>query len=638
MGWWMAHGVDEEDRVGRAEAGRILRRSLRMLRPYRRQVVLATAVLAGSVSAVLAGPRLVAYGIDHGLSAGHRSGANIDRAALGFLGVAIAAFWLSRAQIVLVTRLGEQFLRDLRVRVFDHIQAMSMDFFDREPTGRLVARMTSDIDALEDLVQLGLAQFIQNALIVIFTVAVLLILSPLLAVISFVALPPVILASVKFRRDSNRAYLKVRDRIGRTLSTLQEGLSGIRVIQAFAQEDSRAGRFSSHNRDQYDANMDAVRISAWYFPIIEFAGIGSTAAVVGIGGYLVHRHQVTIGIVGAFVLYLSGLFDPIQQLSQLFNTVQSAGAALSKLFGLLDTPSSVTEQPGAQSLPERGVLEVRGVTFAYGPGAPEALEGVDLSVIPGERLALVGPTGAGKSTLAKLMARLYDPVRGTVAYGGLDLRQATFRSLRERIVVVPQEGYLFQGSILDNVRLGRRGASDDEVRRALRRIGALARFETLPDGLATEVRERGSRLSAGERQLVSLARAALADAEVLVLDEATSNLDPGTEAEVEQAVDALMEGRTVVVIAHRLSTAERADRVAVVDGGRLMEVGTHAGLLAAGGRYASLFASWAGPEPRASRSSTPSEAEARPGDGKTAPGDGLEPAGAAAPVDAAGGG
>jgi len=448
----------------------------------------------------------------------------------------------------------------------------------------------------------------------------------------------VILASVKFRRDSNRAYLKVRDRIGRTLSTLQEGLSGIRVIQAFAQEDSRAGRFSSHNRDQYDANMDAVRISAWYFPIIEFAGIGSTAAVVGIGGYLVHRHQVTIGIVGAFVLYLSGLFDPIQQLSQLFNTVQSAGAALSKLFGLLDTPSSVTEQPGAQSLPERGVLEVRGVTFAYGPGAPEALEGVDLSVIPGERLALVGPTGAGKSTLAKLMARLYDPVRGTVAYGGLDLRQATFRSLRERIVVVPQEGYLFQGSILDNVRLGRRGASDDEVRRALRRIGALARFETLPDGLATEVRERGSRLSAGERQLVSLARAALADAEVLVLDEATSNLDPGTEAEVEQAVDALMEGRTVVVIAHRLSTAERADRVAVVDGGRLMEVGTHAGLLAAGGRYASLFASWAGPEPRASRSSTPSEAEARPGDGKTAPGDGLEPAGAAAPVDAAGGG
>jgi ATP-binding cassette, subfamily B, bacterial len=625
MGWWM-HGVEEDDELSRADAGRILRRSFRLLRPYRGQVVVAGAVLFGSVAAVLAGPRLVAYAIDHGLNPKHFRVSLIDRIAVIYLGVAVAAFCLSRAQIVLVTRLGEQFLRDLRVKVFDHIQAMSMDFFDREPTGRLVARMTSDIDALEDLVQLGLAQFIQNALIVVFTVAVLLYLSPLLALVSFVALPPVIAASIKFRRDSNRAYLRVRDRISRTLSTLQEGLSGVRVIQAFAQEDSQALRFSRHNRDQYEANMDAVRISAWYFPVIELAGIGSTAAVVGIGGLLVHRHEVTIGIVGAFVLYLSGLFDPIQQLSQLFNTVQSAGAALSKLFGLLDTPSSVVEREGARSLPERGVLEVRGVSFAYGPDAPEVLSDVDLAVVPGERLALVGPTGAGKSTLAKLMARLYDPTAGSVAYADIDLREATFSSLRERIVVVPQEGYLFQGSIMDNVRLGRRGASDDEVRAALRRVGALARFDALPDGLATEVRERGSRLSAGERQLVSLARAALADAEVLVLDEATSNLDPGTEAEVEQAVDALMEGRTVVVIAHRLSTAERADRVAVVDGGRLVELGTHAELVAEGGRYASLFASWVG-----------DGAGAGNGAGNVAAGDGLERLGAAGPGDGPGG-
>jgi ATP-binding cassette subfamily B protein len=604
MAWWMAHGVDDEDRLSRGEAGRVLRRSLRMLRPYRGQVVLASLVLTGSVAAILTGPRLLAYAIDHALSGHHPAAAGratLDRVAIAYLVVALAAFGLSRAQIVLVTRLGEQFLRDLRVRVFDHIQAMSMDFFDREPTGRLVARMTSDIDALEDLLQLGLAQFIQNTLIVIFTIAVLIYLSPLLALVCFIALPPVIVASIKFRRDSNRAYLTVRDRISRTLSTLQEGLSGVRVIQAFGQEDSHVGRFSSHNRDQYEANMDAVRISAWYFPVIEFAGIGSTAAVVGLGGLLVHRHEVTLGIVSAFVLYLSGLFDPIQQLSQLFNTVQSAGAALAKLFGLLDTPSSVTERSGAVELPARGHLVVRDVSFSYGPDGPQVLSEVDLTVAPGERLALVGPTGAGKSTLAKLMARLYDPTGGAILYGDTDLREATFRSLRQRIVVVPQEGYLFQGSIRDNVRLGRQDASDADVRQALQRVGAEARFEALPDGLDTEVRERGSRLSAGERQLVSLARAALADAEVLVLDEATSNLDPGTEAEVEQAVDALMDGRTVVVIAHRLSTAQRADRVAVVDEGGLVEVGTHADLLAAGGRYAELFASWVGDGKRAAR-------------------------------------
>jgi ATP-binding cassette subfamily B protein len=307
----------------------------------------------------------------------------------------------------------------------------------------------------------------------------------------------------------------------------------------------------------------------------------------------VHQHQVTTGTVAAFVLYLIYLFDPIQQLSQLFNTVQSSGAALNKLFGLLDTKSSLQERPGAVDLPERGVLEVCDVSFSYGGAeGPGVLHHVNLSVPPGERLALVGPTGAGKSTLAKLMARLYDPVSGAIRYGGLDLRDATFKSLRERIVVVPQEGYLFQGTLLDNVRLGRQGATDDEVSRALRLIGVDDRFAALPDGLHTEVRERGSRLSAGERQLVSLARAALADAEVLVLDEATSSLDPGTEAEVEQAMTRLMEGRTVLVIAHRLSTAERADRVAVVDEGGLAELGTHAELLRRGGRYAALFASW----------------------------------------------
>jgi ATP-binding cassette subfamily B protein len=297
-----------------------------------------------------------------------------------------------------------------------------------------------------------------------------------------------------------------------------------------------------------------------------------------------------------FVLTLSNLFEPVQQLSQLFNLVQSAGASLNKLFGLLDTPVDVPERPGAVDLPARGDISVEHVGFSYASGAPVLTE-VSLQLPVGTRIALVGPTGAGKSTLAKLIARLYDPTTGAVRYAGIDLRDATRRSLRQRVVVVPQEGFLFNGTILDNVRLAREGATDDDVVAAMQAIGVAERFAALPEGLRTEVHERGSRLSAGEKQLVSLARAALADPAVLVLDEATSSLDPGTEVVVEEAMARLMEGRTVIVIAHRLSTAERADLVGVVAEGRLVERGTHAELLERGGRYAELFATWSGGGP-----------------------------------------
>jgi ATP-binding cassette subfamily B protein len=471
---------------------------------------------------------------------------------------------------------------------------LSMPFYDREKAGVVVSRMTSDVESLQELVQIGLLMFVTNTLLLVFSFIALGIVSWQLLLVCLVALPPVFLASVRFQRQSNKAYLEVRDRIGTTLSDLQQGITGVRVIQAFAREDIEVGRFQSGNRVLYDAHMDSVRIQAWYLPVIEFAGLGTTAAVVLVGGWLVSDGVVTVGTVTFFVLTLSNLFEPVQQLSQLFNVLQSAGAALNKLFELLDTRVDVAERPGAIDLPERGDLEVDHVSFAYGPDQAEVLSDVSLSLAAGERLALVGPTGAGKSTLAKLMARLYDPTEGTVRFGGVDLRDARVGSLRRQIVVVPQEGFLFNGSIRDNIRIARGDATDDEIDEALAAVGVLERFASLPQGLDTEVRERGSRLSAGEKQLVSLARAALVDPALLVLDEATSSLDPGTELLVEQAMDRLMQGRTVVVIAHRLSTAERADRVGVVSGGRLIEVGTHDELVAHEGRYATLFATWAG--------------------------------------------
>jgi len=454
----------------------------------------------------------------------------------------------------------------------------------------LVSRMTSDIESLSELVQFGLLQFVSALLLLMLSAVLLFALSWQLALVALVVFPFLIAASVKFQRDSNKAYLEVREKVGANLSALQEGITGVRVIQAYAREEEQIRRFTESNRALYRSHVHSVKVSTWYFGVVEFAGIAASALVVGIGGWLVHRGTVSLGTVVAFVLLVASLFEPVQQLSQLYNSVQSAAAALRKLFAILDAEPEIDEAPGAIDLPARGALEVRGATFAYA-GGPPALIDVSITVADGERVALVGPTGAGKSTLAKLMARLYDPGEGVVTFGGVDLRHATLGSLRERIVVVPQEGFLFDGSIRDNVRIARAEATDAEVAEAFARIGALEHFEDLPDGLDTQVHERGSRLSAGERQLVALARAALVDPAVLVLDEATSNLDPGTEAEVERALERLMTGRSVVVVAHRLSTVRRADRIAVVHGAHLAEVGTHDELLARGGRYAALSTS-----------------------------------------------
>jgi len=579
-----------EERLDREEATQLLRRLRRMLRPYRRSIALAIGVLTVQTACILAGPLLVRRGIDKGIKAG--DGAVLNQSALIYVGVALLALVLGRISIMVVARVGEAFLRDLRVGVFRHLSTLGLDFFEREKTGRLVSRMTSDVDAMQELVQMGLTAFVQNILLFTGALIAILLLSWQLALCILVLVPPLVLATRWFRRRANVAYLEVRDRVGHNLATLQEGLAGVRVVQAFGQETALTSRFEETNEAQHDANVETARITVRYFPFVEYLGVIGVATIVGVGGWFTDQGIVTVGTVAAFVLYLNNLFEPVQQLGQIYNTVQSAGAALGKLFGLLDTVPSIAARPDAVELPPVGAITVSDVSFGYGASAELVLRDVSLEIAVGERLALVGPTGAGKSTLAKLIARFYDPRDGVVTFGGVDLRDASLASLRERIVVVPQEGYLFHGTIRDNVRVGRPGASDADVEDALAELGILERFKALPDGLGTEVRERGSRLSAGERQLVSLARAALADPALLILDEATSNLDPGTERAVELALEQLTDERTVIVVAHRLSTAARADRVAVVDAGRLVELGTHDELVDREGRYARLFASW----------------------------------------------
>lgn len=587
---WSQGGVTDEDRLSRAQAKTIIGRVLRMAKPFRKTMYISLACVCVTTACTLAGPLLVRYGIDSGIRA--KDPTQLNRAVIAYLLVTAFSYVFGRMQYLYLNRTGESFLRVLRVAVFKQMQRQSMAFFDRNKAGVLVARMTADIESMAELVQWGLLQFFAAGMLVVLAIVVLLSMSWQLTLVALLVMPVLLVSSIKFQRDSNRAYLAVRERVGANLSALQEGITAVRVIQAYAQEGEQIKKFTKSNRALFASHEKSVRVSTWYFALVEFSGVLASALIIGVGGWFVHRGTVTLGTVVAFVLLLSSLFDPVQQLSQLYNTVQSAGAALNKLFGILDSQPEIDQHPGAIELPSTGDLKVTNLTFTYAGVETPALSDVSISVGVGEKLALVGPTGAGKSTLAKLMARLYDPQQGSVTFGGINLKMATMTSLRERIVVVPQEGFLFNGTIRDNLRIAKATATEAEIDAAIAAIGATEHFAQFPDGLDTEVRERGSRLSAGERQLVALARAALVDPAVLVLDEATSNLDPGTEAEVELALERLMTGRTVIVVAHRLSTVQRADRIAVIDAAHIAEYGTHAELLAIGGRYAALAHAW----------------------------------------------
>jgi ATP-binding cassette subfamily B protein len=571
-----------------------LRRHLRLLlRPHAPTLALAALAVMLSTLAALAGPLLVGYAVDRIDPANpNRDPDALRTAALLFLVVAVGKPMLERAQIILTARVGERFLGSLRMAAFERLQQLPLAFFEGERAGVLVSRLTADVQSLTTFVRLVFVDVVASFLLLVGTLLVLLVLSPLLTAITLgVAVPILVLSAVYFHRHSKPAYLAIRDRVAETLTALQEGLSGMRVVQSFAQERQVFESYRPRSAGQVTAWRRAAFVNIRFFPAIVAAQIVATATVLLAGGVLLGRGQVTLGVVVAFVLYLASLFDPIARLSEWFGELQSGRAALTKIVGLIETPAALDERPGAVEVPVSGALAAEGVTFAYEAGKP-VLHEVDLAVEAGEHLALVGPTGAGKSTLAKLLCRIYDPDEGRVTLAGTDLRDVQIASLRARVVLAPQEGHLFSGTIADNVRLARPEAGDQEVEAALRSIGALERFASFPQGIATDVRTRGVRLSAGERQLVSLARVALVDPAVIVLDEATSSLDPGTERVVERALAAVTKGRTVIMIAHRLSTARRADRIAVLDRGLLVELGPHEELVECGGQYARLWESW----------------------------------------------
>ncbi len=558
-----------------------------ILRPHRRLIAYAGIAMVGATAVSLAAPLLVKVAIDRGVA--HHDPHVIDVAAAIYVVLVLVRPALERVIVLCSARGGERFLGDLRVAAYDKLHELSLPFFEETSAGVLVSRLTADVQTLTTFTRQVLVEVVGSVLLFVVSLAILISLSPTLSLVMLVSVPLLVWSSLRYGKRSRPAFLALRDRVAETMTSLQEGLTGVRVVQSFAQEQERYALYRARSRAQVSAWRRISLVNIGFFPMIAFAQSVALAAVLVVGGYL-HRHgRVTVGTIVAFALYLISLFDPIARLGDWYTEFQSGRAALSKIASLLDAPATVIG--GHAALPAEGALSTRGMTFAY-PGSKPAVEDVSLTIEPGEHVALVGATGAGKSTLAKLLVRGYDPHEGAVTFGGVDLRDASLQSLRTRIVFVPQEGHLFSGTIADNVRLARPGASDDEVREALRAIGVLDRFEALPNGLETDVRSRGARLSSGERQLVSIARVALLDPAVIVLDEATSSLDPQTEAAVEHALSVLARGRTVITIAHRLSTAERADRVAVMEQGRLVEVAAHTELVEQGARYARLWASW----------------------------------------------
>ncbi len=602
--WKLLRGQDQRARKVRWMIG--------LLRPYRGKVALMFAALLVATGAALAPPYLAKQAVDNGIITGDVSA--LDRIVAAFVVVATLYAAATYLQTYLVGWVGTRALQDLRERVFSHLQTMSIGFFTRRSPGVLISRMTNDIEALNQLVTDGVVTMFSSVLTLVGVVVILLVLDADLALVTFITFPLVAAASIVFRIVSHGAYRETRERIGAITGYLQETLSGVRVVRSFGQEPRHTAAMTELNEANRAANMRTVFLNASYFPGVELLAAVGTAAILLYGGTQTIEGAIQIGTIIAFVGYLTIFFEPIQQLSQLYTTYQQGMAALDKIFDLLDTAPDMVDAPAAIDPGTlRGEIEMDGVWFSYADdadfevprgmheeigsqprqaGAEWAMRDVSLHVPAGQTLALVGTTGAGKSTFAKLVARFYDPQRGRVLVDGHNLTGVQQLALRRQLGIVPQEGFLFSGSVRENIAFGRPEATLEEIEDAAAAVGATEFITALPEGIETEVGERGVQLSAGQRQLVAFARALLAEPRILILDEATSNVDVRTEKTIEKGLERLLAGRTAIVIAHRLSTIRRAGKIVVLDHGGIAEAGTHDELIEAGGPYSRLYGAW----------------------------------------------
>jgi ABC-type multidrug transport system fused ATPase/permease subunit len=563
----------------------------RLTAPYKTRTILSVVSLLGATATALAPPFLAKYAVDIGIRE-----QNLE--ALwwivgAFLLAGLANWGMSYLQTYLTGWVGERILADLRNKLFAHLQRLSLGFYERNRAGVIISRLTNDVEALDQLVTDGVTSLVQNTLTLIGTAILLFVLDWRLALATLAVIPLMSIATAIFRIRSSRAYRAVRERLGLVTATLAEDIAGMRMVQAFTREEQNTRNFRAVAERYRDSNMETVVLNGLYFPFVDLLSSVALAVVLGYGGHLYFDGAVTIGTLFAFMLYVQNFFDPVQQLSQLYNTFLSATAALDKIMDVMDEEPEVLDRPAAQELPQvKGNVRFDGVRFSYRTG-PEVLHGLDLDVPAGTTVALVGHTGAGKSTIAKLLARFYDPTDGQIAIDGHDLRDVPQASLRRQLGIVPQEGFLFAGTVTENIAFGRPDAAPEEVVRAAQAIGAHEFILRLEEGYETQLGERGSRLSLGQRQLIALARALLADPRILILDEATSSVDIGTERKIEQALRLLLAGRTAFIIAHRLSTIRDADLIVVLEHGEIIEQGSHDELLERRGLYTSLYGDWA---------------------------------------------